>query len=211
MASRGWSRSKEFSCLIPTTINSPSSLRFTDSFAFGAPKVIGHFVTIWMITYADKVIVGNMRSKACISSLLSSSSIGHHTSILYINIFKEDEDKPTMISVAKYLWQHNFQRPNTHTFPISCPSCNVLLPWPRLNSVQRADGEGWILRCKTKKVVRGRDVPCDGKYTIADRPPSTLLEVPYSGSWYSCDADVDEVLVAAPSHLLRLPSPPHSL
>lgn len=61
-----------------------SSFKFTDTFAFGAPKVIGHFVTIWMIKYADMVIVAGMESSLCIASLLYSSDIGRHTSILFI-------------------------------------------------------------------------------------------------------------------------------
>ena len=43
------------------------SFNFTNTFAFGAPKVTGHFITIWIVKYADMVIVSGMESSLCIS------------------------------------------------------------------------------------------------------------------------------------------------
>lgn len=161
--------------------NSASSLKFIDTFAFGAPRLIGHFVAVWMVSYGDKVIVSGMRSKSCISSLLYSSHIGRHSSVLFLNNPKREENT---ISVARYIWGHKNQRPNTHTFPVACPSCHTLQSWTRPTSFDVGRGVSLTLRCK------GHDctglVKCRQTYAIASRPPSTPLDSPYVGTWFSC-------------------------
>lgn len=163
-------------------VDSTPSLRLTDAFAFGAPKIIGHFITIWMITYADKVIVNGMKSTLCISSLLYTSDIGRHTSILFLSNTKKDQDS---IMVARYAWEHGSQRPNTHTYPISCPTCHVVQPWCPPTSVVRNEGESFTLQCISKARKNGMSTKCNGTYTIDARPPATLIDAPYVGTWYS--------------------------
>ena len=179
--SKRWPKSALWIFRCSPVIDAVSSLRIIDTFAFGAPKVIGHFVAIWMISYGDKVIIRGMRSKACISSLLYSSHIGHHTSILFLNNRKRKGDT---ISVARYIWGHDTQRPNTHTFPIACPSCHTLHPWNRPNSASVANGVPITLNCTSfdSSCVHR----CNETYVIDSRPPSTALASPYVGTWFSC-------------------------
>ena len=195
--------------------------KFTDTFAFGAPKVIGHFVTLWMIKYADMVIVSGMKSHHCIGSLLYSSDIGRHTSVLFINVREEipkpeegEETKPKKaggtgsqrvrkanpkkaegtgsqeaeetkpkpkVFVARYAWEHKEQRPNTHTFPLSCPVCHAIQPWSKPGPRWNEKGEGFTLMCGTKT----DGLECPGKIKIVARPPSAPLKSPYVGQWYS--------------------------
>ena len=169
---------------IPSCIhlhNTTSSLKFVDTFAFGAPKLIGHFAAIWMISYGEMVIISGMKSKLCISSLLYCSHIGRHGSMLFLYNPKREKDT---ISVARYIWGHKNKRPNSHTFPVACPSCHTLQPWNRPNSSAVETGASLTLRCK------GYDptglTKCEQKYTIASRPPSSPLDSPYVGTWFSC-------------------------
>lgn len=60
-------------------------LRFTDVFAFGAERLMSHHAALWMISYADQVIIGGQPSKEAIAELLYSSGVGKHTSVVYIN------------------------------------------------------------------------------------------------------------------------------
>ena len=192
------------------------SFKFTDTFAFGAPKVIGHFVTIWMIKYADMVIVSGMESSLCITSLLYSSDIGRHTSILFIRAregakkakkadsqgveevdsqgeeeadseeaeganSQKAEKAGSHILVARYAWEHKTQRPNTHTFPLTCPVCHTLQPWQNPGGFWNEEGTEFTLKCTAK--IGGRK--CLGSTKVEARPPSTLLASPYVGKWYS--------------------------
>lgn len=152
-----------------------------------------------MINYADMVIVTGMSSDKCISTLLYLSDIGRCTSILYINNPKPEEKEAEggesggepegteerKILVALFEWEHQFQRPNTHTYPISCPKCHTLLSWIPPTSMERNDGDAFILLCNTKVKVKGKKITCDGTFTINGRPPTTEVEAPYVGRWYS--------------------------
>ena len=72
-------------CSTSRQLTSFSSLGFHDSFAFGAPRVIGHLIGIWMVSYADRVIVTGMNSNSCISALLDGSDLGRQTSVLFVH------------------------------------------------------------------------------------------------------------------------------
>jgi len=157
--------------------------QFTDTFAFGAPKVIGHFLSIWMITYADKVIINGMFSRSCLPTLLYASEIGHHTSVLFINKANGS------FTITRYTWQHDSQRPNTHTFPLACPICHALQPWCPPGAVKRQDGDAFTLQCMTKTSQGGKVVRCPGTYEVGSRPSSSLLKPQYVGEWYSSKLD----------------------
>lgn len=155
--------------------------KFRDTFAFGAPKVIGHYITIWMITYADKVIISGMKSPSCVPSLLYASDLGRHTSVVFIH----NDSETNTIQVARYTWEHSTQRPNTHTYPISCPKCHTVQSWCPPDVVQRGDGEKFTLRCLNKIERRGKKVNCSGSYVVDERPPAHLVGSPYVGSWHA--------------------------
>jgi hypothetical protein len=142
-----------------------------------------------MVLYADKVIVNGMSSASCISSLLNSSDIGRQTSILFLHNPPKLKENPTALSVAKYSWEHPFQRPNTHTIPLMCPICHKVQPWCPPESIVRKDGASFTLPCKTKTWGKKGEPPtwCSGQYEVGARPPSTLVEAPYVGAWYSHD------------------------
>ena len=142
--------------------------------------MIGHFIAIWMISYADKVIVTGMRSRTCISSLLYSSDIGRHTSIFFLNNPDKGGDK---ISVAQYVWEHNKQRPNTHTIPVACPVCHTLQPWNRPDTISREDGGSFTLRCTFSS--QGTSAKCPGTYKVESRPHTLPVDAPYLGLWRS--------------------------
>jgi len=82
--------------------NNTSSLKFKDAFAFSAPRVIGHQVGIWMISYGDRVLVAGMKSSSCIASLLYASDLGRQTSVLFLH------HNPTTgeLKTARYVWEH---------------------------------------------------------------------------------------------------------
>ena len=159
------------------------SFNFTDTFAFRAPKVIGHYVTIWMIKYADMVIATGMQMQLCISSLLYSSDISRHTSILFIHIAKAIKENPWKLLAGLYMWEHQKQRPNTHTFPLTCPTCCTLQPWQRPGVFWNEKGDSFTLKCAGK--IGGEK--CLGSIKIEACPPSALLDSPYVGKWYSVD------------------------
>jgi hypothetical protein len=148
-----------------------------------------------MLSYTDKVIVNGMSSKSCISSLLYSSDIGRHTSILFLHNH-EDQKNLNTLSVARFIWEHETQRPNTHTFPLNCPVCHKIQSWCPPNVIIRKDGSSFTLPCNTKKWERGHPIQCTGAFEVGVRPPSTLVASPYVGRWYlynlgeSVDQDV---------------------
>ena len=188
MASKRLSKGK---CQLPLSYSLADSsprFQFTDTFAFGAPRVIGHFITIWMISYSDKVIVNGMDSKKCITSLLYASDIGRHTSVLFLNNSGEQK-KDKVLSVARYAWEHGFQRPNTHTYPLNCPVCHNVLSWCPPESVPREDGDSFTLPCNTKYWENNKMTRCSGQYKINARPPSNFVGSPYLGSWYAFNPD----------------------
>ena len=158
--------------------------------------------------YTDMVIVSGMESSLCISSLLYSSNIGHHTSILFICAREEakeakkagsqgeegadsqgeEEANPeeaekagSHISVARYAWEHETQRPNTHTFPLTCPVCHTLQPWQGLGAFWTEEGSKFTLKCTTKI----DSCKCLRSTKVEAHLPSTLLASPYVGRWYS--------------------------
>ena len=123
---------------------SPSK-KFQDMFAFGAPKVIGHFITTLMITYANKVIISCMDLTSCVPS--HASGLGQHTSVLFIHNKNPGEGT---IQVAWYIWEHDTQRPNTHIHPVSCSVCHRVQSWTTPNIVRWAGGDVFTLQCLTK-------------------------------------------------------------
>jgi hypothetical protein len=135
-----------------------------------------------MMVYADKVIVNGMYTTSTVSSLLYSSDIGHHTSILFLRNEKKDTD---LISIARYSWEHGSQRPNTHTYPIACDKCHKVQSWCPPTAVSREDGASFALECCTKHKEDGKISLCSGTFEVAARPPSSMISAPYVGTWYS--------------------------
>jgi hypothetical protein len=74
-----------------------------------------------MLSYADKVIVNGMSSKSCISSLLYSSDIGRHTSILFLHNHKDQKNLNTL-SVARFIWNMRPKGPTPTHSPSTAPS-----------------------------------------------------------------------------------------
>ena len=146
------------------------SLGFTDVFAFGAPKVIGHFVAFWVISYTDKLIVTGMKSASCIPTPLYTSDLGRHTSILFLH------REGMTLQVTRYAWGHTRQRPNMHTFPPACPECNCIQSWA---CAKASKGKSFTLQCTTK--VGGGTFP--DSYVVDSCPPSTVVQSPYVSSW----------------------------
>jgi len=132
-----------------------------------------------MLTYADLVIVNGMDASTCISSLLYSSNIGIHTTILFLYNSKKDV---SLLSVARYAWEHDEKRPNTHTIPLGCNVCHSIRSWCDARAVKRESGEEFTVPCLS---TSADGVRCSGKYLIPARPPSTALASPYVGTWYS--------------------------
>ena len=153
------------------------SLKFTDAFAFGAEHLISHHVTVWMLQYADQVIVGGQPSKDAIGNLLYSSGIGKHTSVVYIN---KPENDP--LTVHQYFWEHNTQRPNGFTFPLACPLCKFVHSWSKVPGFIAESGSSVSLKCKS--MVKGK--VCGGSWMIAERPSSEKVKSPYVGTWRKC-------------------------
>jgi hypothetical protein len=65
--------------------NNSYSFKFMDAFAFGEKRLFSHHPAIWMMTYADQVIISGQDSAAAIGNLLYSCAVGKHTSITYLN------------------------------------------------------------------------------------------------------------------------------
>jgi hypothetical protein len=147
-------------------------LRFTDVFAFGALRLFSHHPAIWMMGYADQVIISGQNSGAAIGNLLHSCAVGKHTSITYLNRATGGE-----VTICRYIWEHQTQRPNTHSYPLSCSLCNHVQPWQRIPKV---DGVAFTLRCKT---VFLNGAKCEGSWEVPARPTSSLVEAAYVGEW----------------------------
>ena len=130
-----------------------------------------------MMIYADKVIINGMTSSTCMPSLLYGSDIGRHTSVLHINRTEQALQSTT------FLWEHENQRPNTYTFPLSCPLCRVMHSWCPASSVQREDGAAFTLQCITKDKVTGKR--CPGTYEVPARPPTSPVDKRRAGEWHS--------------------------
>lgn len=144
-----------------------------------------------------------MFSRSCLPTLLYASEIGHHTSVLFIN------NTLGSFTVTRYAWQHEAQRPNTHTFPLACPICHALQPWCPPGSVKRQDGETFTLQCLTKTRQNGKLVRCPGTYTVGSRPPSSPLQPQYVGEWYSSQLDCSVLPMDTDAHNdPEHPSPP---
>jgi hypothetical protein len=151
-----------------------SRLSFTDSFAFGAERLISHHAVIWMISYAGQVIVGGQPSKDCISNLLYALSIGKHTSVVFIN--KIGAGTTATFTCSQYIWEHRSLRPNGFTFPLGCPECRHIYCWRIMRS---ADGAPTRLACTT----RVGDERCAGTWEFPPLPSSSALDAPYVGTW----------------------------
>jgi hypothetical protein len=46
---------------------------------------MSHYAALWMILYADQVIISGQPSKEAITELLYTFGVGKHTSVVYIN------------------------------------------------------------------------------------------------------------------------------
>jgi hypothetical protein len=150
------------------------SLKFTDAFAFGARQLFAHHPAIWMMSYADQVIISGQPSGAAISGLLYSSPLGKHTSVTYLNRATGGE-----AVVQQYIWEHQSQRPNTHSFPIACPICNHIYSWQNIPKT-RPDGSAITIKCKTRFL---NNEICKGSWDIPARTTSSVVEAPYVGVW----------------------------
>lgn len=148
------------------------SLKFTDTFAFGAKRLFSHHPAIWMMAYADQVIISGQNSAAAIGNLLYSCAVGKHTSITFLNRATGGEAK-----ICQYVWEHQTQRPNTHSYPLACLLCNHINPWQRIPKVE---GAAFTLRCKTV-FLNGEG--CKGSWDVPARPTSSPVAAPYVGGW----------------------------
>jgi hypothetical protein len=153
-------------------------LQFSDAFAFGADRLISHPVAIWMILYADQVIVSNQPSEDAVPNLLYVSDIGRHTSVTHLK--RQDGGN---VEVVRYIWQHRMYRPNSFSFPFVCPLCRCISPWKDISKKQKGDGAPFIMRCGTHEEIGGKKVFCKGTYDIPAAPPSSPVAHPYAGTW----------------------------
>jgi hypothetical protein len=151
-------------------------LHFTDSFAFGTERLISHHVAIWMISYAGQVIIGGQPSRDCIGNLLYSSSIGRHTSVIYIN--KYGGGNEASFSCTRYIWEHKALRPNSFTFPLACPLCHHIYSWRFIRN-HLEDGAVVKLVCTTK-IGSGK---CSGTWEVPALPSTMVVDSPYVGTW----------------------------
>lgn len=151
------------------------SLRFADAFAFGAENLITHYPALWMMSYADQVIIGGQPSSDSIGNLLYSSSVGSHTSIVYLNKQPGGE-----VTVSQYVWEHRSQRPNTFSFPVGCPLCHHIYSWQKIPTKLADEGLPFTLKCKA---TLAGGVKCKGTWDIPARPQSSIVEKPHVGTW----------------------------
>ena len=156
--------------------NRPFRLQVTDAFAFGAEGLFSHYPALWMIAYADQVIIGGQPSEDSISNLLYTSGVGTHTSIAHLNKQPGDGE----VAVCQYIWEHKSQRPNTFSYPVTCPICHHIYPWQKVPSQPAAMGSPFVLKCKT---VLGNGRRCTGTWNIPACPDSSVVESPYIGTW----------------------------
>jgi hypothetical protein len=157
-------------------LNQFYSHQFTDAFAFGAERLISHQVAIWMMSYADQVIVGGQPSKDSISNLLYSSGISKHTSIVYLN--RAGKEDPYTIS--RFTWEHDSQCPNGFSYPLACPLYHCIYPWHSIPSFVTDKGLAFTVTCKTK--LRGGR-KCEGKWDLPAHPNSSPVPSPHVGAW----------------------------
>ena len=155
------------------------SLQFTDAFAFGAERLISHYPAMWMISYADQVISGGQPSKDSIASLLYSSGVGKHTSLVYINRSASASGEVT-INTSRYIWEHKSQRPHTFSFPIACPLCAHIYPWQSIPSHLANAPAEFTINCKTKL---GDGQRCKGTWVVPACPESSIVNALYVGTW----------------------------
>src|SRR5258705_8183945 len=97
-----------------------------------------------MIPYANQVIISGQPSKDSISNLLYTSSVGSHTSIVYLNR-KQDGSG---VNISQYVWEHRSQRLNTFSYPVACPLCHHIYSWQNIPSHPAAMGLPFTLKCK---------------------------------------------------------------
>ena len=125
-------------------------------------------------------MVGGQPSKDAIGSLLYSSGVGKHTSIVFINGATDGKGKQTY-QLSQYIWDHKAHQPNTHSFPITCPMCHCIYSWPSIPGHVTEKGSGFDLQCKTKLADGGR---CTGTWRVQARPSSSTVPLPYVGTWW---------------------------
>jgi hypothetical protein len=154
-------------------------LQFTDAFAFGAEHLISHHPAVWMISYADQVIVGGQPSHDAIGNLLYSSGVGKHTSIVYINR-RLGAGGDMVFNTSRYIWEHKFQRPHTFSFPIACPLCAHVYPWQSIPNNLADATPSFTINCKTK-LANGQK--CKGTWVVPECPVSDAVASPYVGTW----------------------------
>ena len=152
------------------------SLKFTDAFAFGAERLISHQPAVWMVSYADQVLVSGQPCTDSIANLLYSSGVGKHTSIVYIN----RSSGGAAVVTKQYIWEHQSQRPHTFSFPIACPLCLHVYSWQSIPSQRAAEEKSFIINCKTK--LRGGK-KCKGTWEVPMRPNSSVVASPNMGVW----------------------------
>jgi hypothetical protein len=132
---------------------------------------MSNHVAQWMVSYVDHVIVCGHKLEDAVRNLLYSSGVGKHTSIVHID---------NTGRVTRYIWDHDFQRPNASSFPITCPVCNRLYPWGKIQSYRREDGAPFKMMCQGK----GKDGrKCCGTWQVPERPSSSVVNSPYVGTW----------------------------
>ena len=153
-----------------------SRLKFSDVFAFGADRLICHPVVIWMMLYADQVIISQQPSKDAVPNLLYSSDIGRHTSVIHL------QKKDLGYNISKFVWSSNHYRPNTFSIPLACPVCNCVASWRSVGRPNE-DGLAYTLTCRTKVGPKGNQTYCTGIYEVPAAPPSARVNHPHQGVW----------------------------
>ena len=125
-----------------------------------------------MMEYANQVIISGQNSGAAISNLLHSCAMGKHTSITYLNRATGGE-----VAIHQYIWEHQTQQPNTHSYPLSCILCNHIQPGQRIPKV---NGVTFTLRCKTALLNGAK---CEGSWEVPALLTSPLVEAAYVEEW----------------------------
>lgn len=158
--------------LFPTCSNLSSRLGFSDTFAFGADRLICHPVVIWMMLYADRVIISQQPSDKAVPNLLYSSDIGKHTSVIHLRKTEQG------LTTSKFVWSSNHYRPNTFSVPLACPVCCCIAPWRGVGRPNK-EGSAYTLKCKNKE---GGSY-CVGSYEVPAAPSSDPVKHPHDGTW----------------------------